>query len=237
MDSSFISSSIFFSGFNLKIWESSPNPQGSMKKLFQILEIKKIRVFLEIFWKFLRTRKKRSCVLRGVALAVVFLGVSSKTPVHTSVRCLRRTFADLKVPVRCISRRRKTRDFALKKTFCGALTMFFGLGTGVVFGSRTCSGDVVQKLACGVQVGSDESVFSVQKDQKSSKKSWKKVDFNWWENLKIQRKSLKKPKKPKKVSNMMLLTTLLYRYDLFFLRYRRCTSILSFSLKIFTIPL
>ena len=208
-----------------------------MKKLFQILEIKKIRVFLEIFWKFLWTRKKRSCVLRGVALAVVFLGVSSKTPVHTSVRCLRRTFADLKVPVRCISRRRKTRDFALKKTFCGALTMFFGLGTGVVFGSRTCSGDVVQKLACGVQVGSDESVFSVQKDQKSSKKSWKKVNFNWWENLKIQRKSLKKPKKPKKVSNMMLLTTLLYRYDLFFLRYCRCTSILSFSLKIFTIPL
>jgi len=191
----------------------------------------------EIFWKFLWTRKKRSCVLRGVALAVVFLGVSSKTPVHTSVRCLRRTFADLKVPVRCISRRRKTRDFALKKTFCGALTMFFGLGTGVVFGSRTCSGDVVQKLACGVQVGSDESVFSVQKDQKSSKKSWKKVNFNWWENLKIQRKSLKKPKKPKKVSNMMLLTTLLYRYDLFFLRYCRCTSILSFSLKIFTIPL
>ena len=212
-------------------------PQGSMKKLFQILEIKKIRVFLEIFWKFLWTRKKRSCVLRGVALAVVFLGVSSKAPVHTSVRCLRRTFADLKVPVRCISRRRKTRDFALKKTFCGALTMFFGLGTGVVFGSRTCSGDVVQKLACGVQVGSDESVFSVQKDQKSSKKSWKKVNFNWWENLKIQRKSLKKPKKPKKVSNMMLLTTLLYRYDLFFLRYCRCTSILSFSLKIFTIPL
>ena len=48
--------------------------------------------------------------------------------------------------------------------------MCYSLGIGAVFGRRSCAGVAVQKLACGVLVGSCESVFSVQNDPKRPKK-------------------------------------------------------------------
>ena len=88
--------------------------------------------------KIFQNASRRAFVAPAAAKAVVFWGVSSKTPVRDALCRMPEMFAERKVLLRRASRRQKTRDFEPAKTCRGAkscsrvLVSVPSLGEGLV---------------------------------------------------------------------------------------------------------